>query len=86
MEFLYIVIAFVAGFVVCLSRAKISAWAGRRAEANKVVAARKLIDGAQAAENALANAKLVVFNSLPKFPPNPKPTDPGPIAAIRAAP
>lgn len=70
-----VIVAFVAGYVVCLMRGKIYGWLQRRAAANKLTAAQKLLDEAAAAAKALENAKAVVAaaNTMPTPPPNPAP-------------
>ena len=60
-----IVVAFVGGFALGWGHTKFFAWLKRRAEANKLKAAQKLVDDYN-------NARDLLAGKLPPFPPKPQ--------------
>lgn len=65
-----IVVAFVGGFVLAKFHTKIGQWLVRRAAANKIAAAQKLIDDEAAAAKALADAKAIIEAAKNQIPPH----------------
>lgn len=60
-----IVVAFVVGLVIGIFHTKFVAWLKRRAEANRLKAAQKLVDDYNA-------AVALLQKQLPVFPPKPQ--------------
>ena len=60
-----IVVAFIGGLCIGVFHTKVSAWLVRRAEANKIKAAQKLLDEYE-------QAKALIASKTPAFPPKPQ--------------